>query len=167
MERAVVGPRRLDHFVLRDLELVLQVDLVPQEFDRDLAGHAVDALDPVVQVVERLAAGHVAHRENPAGAVEVGLLEELAESFLAHDVPDRHVDLQFARAVGAGRGEFLLRDFRAKGLDILVIEVVEDESADEGGLADCGLADETNLHLHPLDFHKIPAWHRAYPARPA
>src|SRR5436853_4375726 len=135
MERAVVGPCGLDHFVLRNLELVLQVDLVPQEFDRDLAGHAVDALDPVVQVVERLAARHVAHRENAASAVEVGLLEQLPESLLAHDVPDRHVDLQLARAVGTGRGEFLLRDLRAKGLNVLVIEVVEHESPDEGGLA--------------------------------
>src|SRR5438105_6622072 len=156
MERAVVGPCGLDHFVLRNLELVLQVDLVPQEFDRDLAGHAVDALDPVVQVVERLAARHVAHRENAASAVEVGLLEQLPESLLAHDVPDRHVDLQLASAVGTGRGEFLLRDLRAKGLNVLVIEVVEHESPDEGGLADCGFADETNLHLHPLDIHKFP-----------
>src|SRR6266581_1565217 len=156
MEGTVVRAGRLDHLVLRDLCLVLQVDLVPQEFDRDLPGDAVDAFDPVVEIVERLPAGHVAHRQDPAGAVEVRLLEEFPEALLTHDVPDRHVDLQLARALGHRGRQFLLRDLRAERLDVLVVEVVQDEPTDERRLPDGRLADEAHLHFHPLDFHERP-----------
>src|SRR6266545_3659209 len=161
MERTVVRAGRLDHLVLRDLCLVLQVDLVPQEFDRDFPGDAVDAFDPVVEIIEGLPAGDVAHREDPPGAVEVRLLEEFPEPFLTHDIPDRHVDLELARAIGHGGREFLLRDLRAERLDVLVIKVVQDEPADERCLPNGRLADEAHLHFHPLYFHGRPpaTWH--------
>src|SRR2546426_4181956 len=156
VERAVVGAGGLDHVVFANLDLVLQVDLVAEELDWNLAGHAVDALDPVVEVFEGLLPGDVAHRENPPSAVEVRFLEQLAEAFLAHDVPDRHVDLQLARAVWRRGRELLLGDLRPERLDVLVIEVLEHESADERGLANRGLAHEANFHFHPLDFHEEP-----------
>src|SRR6266571_2909786 len=155
-EGTVVRAGRLDHLVLRDLRLVLQVDLVPQEFDWNLPGDAVDSFDPVVEIIERLPAGHVAHRQDPAGAVEVRLLEEFPEALLTHDVPNRHVDLQLARALGHRGRQFLLRDLRAERLDVLVVEVVQDEPTDERRLPDGRLADEAHLHFHPLDFHERP-----------
>src|SRR3990172_8190162 len=155
-ERAVVGTSGLDLVVLRDLALVLEVDLVPGELNRDLPRHAVHALDPVVQVVQGLLPGDVAHGKDATRAVEVGLFEQFAEALLAHDVPDRHVDLQFARPVRGAGGDLLLRDLRAERLDVLVIEVVEDESPDEGGFPDGRLTYEADFHFHPLHFHAFP-----------
>jgi len=46
-----------------------------------------------------------------------------------------------------------LRDLRAEGLDVLVVEVVEHEPSDQGGLPDGGFADEADFHLHSTDVH--------------
>src|SRR2546427_578126 len=145
-----------DRDVPDEADLVLEVDLVSEELDRDLARDAVDALDPVVEVFEGLPPGDVAHREDAARSVEIRLLEQLAEAFLAHDVPDRHVDLEFPRPIGRRGGELLLGHLGPERLDVLVVKVLEHESADERGLANRGLADEANFHFHPLDFHEEP-----------
>src|SRR3989442_1280198 len=156
VERAVVCTCRLDHLVLANLELISKIDLVAEKLDRDFPGDAVHAFDPVVEVIEGLLPRDVTHRKDVAGSVEVRLLQQLTEAFLAHDVPDCHVDLQFPRTVLGPRGEFLLRDLRAQRLDVLVVKILQDESPDEGRLANGRLTHEADFHFHPLDFHGEP-----------
>src|SRR3989442_46865 len=86
----------------------------------------------------------------------LGFLLELAESLLPHDVPDRHVDLD-RLAVDVRDREFLLRNLRPEGLDVLVVEVLEDEPADEARLPDGGLPDEADLDFHAAGVHRTPA----------
>src|SRR2546426_5321408 len=150
-ERRIIGADRLLHLRLAELRLLAEIPLVREELDRDLPRDAVHALDPVVQVVESRFPRDVAHRDDPLRAVEVRFLEEFAEALLPHDVPDCHVDLQLGPPVGMGHRELLLRDLRAEGLDVLIIEVVEYEPADQRRLTARRLTDEAYFHLHPAD----------------
>src|SRR5207245_1782372 len=74
---------------------------------------------------------------------------EVAETFFAHDVPDRHVHVDL-RAVRGAELHLPLGDFRAQGRDVAVVELVLDEPSDQGRLADRGLADEADFRLDSL-----------------
>src|SRR6266571_1171225 len=152
-ERSVEGAHGLlDLLVpIEDHDLVFQVDLVDRVDDRDLADDVEDTLDPVVQLLERRVPRQVAHREHALRSVEERLLQEIPEAFLAHDVPDGHVHLELRALVREGERHLPLRDLRAEGRDVPVVELVLDESPDQGGLSDRCFAHETNLRLDPLD----------------
>src|SRR5439155_5006267 len=64
-------------------------------------------------------------------------------------VPDRDVHLD-PLAVRHVEDDLALRHLRSERRDVAVVEVVLDEPADEGRLADRGLADQTDLRLNPL-----------------
>src|SRR3989475_12381135 len=77
------------------------------------------------------------------------ILYAIPYAFLPHDVPDGHVHVDL-RAVPALERHLALRDFRAQGRDVAVVELVLDEPSDQGGLANGGLADQTALRLEAL-----------------
>src|SRR6266568_3322533 len=136
---------------VEDHDLVFQVDLVDRVHDRDLADDVEDALDPIVQLLQCRVARQVAHCEDPFRTVEERLLQEVPEAFLAHDVPDGHVHLELRALVREVERHLPLRDLRAEGRDVPVVELVLDEPPDEGGLSDRRFAHEANLRLDPLD----------------
>src|SRR5437667_86150 len=134
---------------VQDHDFVFQIDLVDRIDDRDLADDVEDALHPVVEFLERRVPREVAHRDDPFRAVEERFFEEIPEAFLPHDVPDGHVHVDL-RAVRGLERHLALRDLCAQRGDVAVVELVLDEPPDEGGLADRGFADETDLRLDAL-----------------
>src|SRR3989454_2439272 len=149
--RCLERPRRLLDLSIpvQDHDLVFQVDLVDRVDDRDLADDVEHALHPVVQLLEGGVPREIADRDHSFCAVEERLLEEVAEPLLPHDVPDRHVHVDL-RAVRGPELHLPLRDFRAQGRDVAVVELVLDEPSDQGRLADRGLADEADFRLDSL-----------------
>src|SRR6266700_1131670 len=134
--------------------LFSEVRFVREVLDRNVARDLHDGRDPVVEVVERLLPRDVAHREDALGPVEVRFLQQFAEPFLAHDVPDRHVDV--GAPVRAVDLDLLLRDFRAQRGDVSIVELVLDESANQARLTDRAFPDEADLDLHSLAVHGSP-----------
>src|SRR5207247_9944687 len=96
---------------------------------------------PVVELFERRVSPEVAHCDDPFRAMEERLLEEIPEAFLPHDVPDGHVHVDL-RAVPGLERHLALRDLRAEGRDVAVVELILDEPPDQGRLANGRLADE-------------------------
>src|SRR5206468_2185156 len=77
-----------------------------------------------------------------------------SEPFLAHNVPDCHVDIHAAvRAVDL---DLLLRHLRPKGGNVSVVELVLNEPADQTRLADRAFPDEADLDFHFLRSIGIP-----------
>src|SRR5439155_22888590 len=107
------------------------------------------ALDPNVALLERRRAREVAHRAAPFRAAEERFFEEIPEAFTPHDVTDAHVHVDL-RAVRGLERHLALRDLCAQRRDVAVVELVLDEPPDEGGLADGGFADETDLRPDAL-----------------
>src|SRR3990170_4665502 len=137
-----------------------EVALVPEEDDWHAPDLLADHRDPAVQVVERILPGDVAHGEDGLRALEVRVAEEGAEALLAHDVPDHHVE-------GRGRAlphdvRRLLRDLRAHGRDVAVVEGVRHEPLDQGGLPDGDVADEADLRLDVLR-RRLDGGHHRHP----
>ena len=93
-EVGAVSLGELGDVPLHELRARGEVRLVDDDQDRDLPDQRLDAVDPVVEVIQSPSAREVGDREDAVRAVEVRVLQELAEPFLAHDVPDHHVDLQ-------------------------------------------------------------------------
>ena len=85
-------------------------------------------------------AGHVANGQDALGTPEVGLLEELPESLVPHDVPDGQVHVALLLGAGHLDREHPLRDLGAHGGQVPVVEGVVNEAPDEGGLAHGDLA---------------------------
>src|SRR3990172_4527046 len=150
--REVVGrlvrAREPPHLLVGDLRAVGEVGLVPEEEQGDRPRDLVDRGDPVGELRQGVLARDIANGEDARGPVEVGLLEELPEALLAHDVPDSEVDADFLVGV-PGHADLLLGDFRPERGDILVLELVVDEASDETGLSDRTFADQAHLRLHP------------------
>src|SRR5438309_12063038 len=149
-ELGTVGLRELRHVPFLEPGVRGQVRLVHGDEDRDLADDLLYAVDPVVEVVQGPASREVGDREDAVRAVEVRVLEELVEPFLAHDVPDHQVHLDAWGQVRHGDVDLLLRHPCPDRGDVLLVEHVHDKPPDEGGLADGLLADEANLRLETL-----------------
>src|SRR6266511_3843562 len=135
-------------FLLAHDEALLQIELVSQEDDGDVAHLLPDHLHPVVQVVERILAGHVANRDHAVGALEVRVAEERPEPFLSHDVPHHHVEARVRAS--PHHVDRLLRDLRPDGRDVPVLERILHVSLDEGRLSDGDVADQAHFHLDVL-----------------
>src|SRR3970282_1186179 len=90
------------------------------------------------------------HDGNLADRAEHGLDPgvEVLEGVVPRDVADREDPLG---PVEIRLPEELAEPFRPH--DVPVVELVEDEPPDQGGLADGVLADETDLRLHPTGFY--------------
>src|SRR5207302_2463666 len=151
-EFGTVRLRELGHVPFLELGARGQVRLVHDDEDRDLPDDLFDAVDPVIEVVQGPAAREVGHREDAVRAVEVRVVEEFAEPFLTHDVPDHQVHLNALGQVRHRDVDLLLRHPRPDRGDVLLVEHVHDKPPDQGGLADGLLADEANLRLET--FHR-------------
>ena len=93
--------------------------------------------------------------------MEVRILEKLQERALAHDVQDHHVDLD-RPAAHRSEGDRLLRNDRAEGADVGLVEGPGHEAMDEARLADALFPDEADLELVGLRLrvHRRPSQHR-------
>src|SRR6266702_3938887 len=135
---------------LAELAVRLEVRLV----HRDEDGHAHDDLphgvDPARDAVERAPS-----RQDAARSREVRLPQQLSKGLLAHDVPDRHVQVHLEVLLLDRDAQLLLRDFRAEGRLVPVVVLVEDVPPDQGRLADGRLADEADFRLHDHGPHGL------------
>src|SRR5207247_10077390 len=127
-----------------------EVCFVHRDQDRNLSHHVLDAVDPVVEVVERPSSREVGYREDAIRPVEVRVLQQLAKSLLAHDVPDHHVDVDQEIVFRQENAGLLLRHVRADRGQVSLVEHVDRVPADQRGLADGLVPDETHLRLEPL-----------------
>src|SRR3990170_1230268 len=144
--RGAVRVRDRRQLRLLDDDLRAQVRLVTEEDEGHVPSVRPDHVDPAVQVRESVAAGQVAHRQDPVRALEVRLLQELPEALLAHDVPDHEVEDRRSAPPRARHG--FLRDLRTDRRDVPVVERVQDEALDEARLAHADVPDQARLRLH-------------------
>src|SRR5712692_1429873 len=144
---AAVCPCELRDLPLPELRARLEVGLVHREDYRHFPHDLLDAIDPVVEVIEGLPTGHVGHRDDAVSPVEIGVLQELAETLLAHDVPDHEDDVHLEIPFRGGHMELLLRDARADRRDVVLFEHVGHEAPDEGRLPDALVAHEADFRL--------------------
>src|SRR5712692_6329548 len=146
-ELAPVCSCELRNLPLPELRARLEVGLVHREDHGHLPHDLLDAVDPVVEVIEGLPTGHVGDGDHAIGPVKVGVLQELSEAFLAHDVPDHEDDVYLEIPFRRGHVDLLLRDARADRRDVMLFEHVGHEAPDEGGLPDALVADEADFRL--------------------
>src|ERR671935_108155 len=138
--------REPSDLLVRVRGLVGQVRLVHREDERDASGDGPHGLDPGSQGLEGRATRDVGHGEDPPSPDEVGVLEQITEALLAHEVPDREVDLHLTLP-GEVQDQLLLRRLDPQGRDVAVVELVQHAPPDEGRLPDPLLADEAHLGL--------------------
>src|SRR2546422_481624 len=145
-ERFREGP----DILLRNGASFCQVPLVHDEKYRHVPHNLECRRNPVVQGVQAVLARQVADAHQGLGTVVVRLSHEVPESPLAHDIKNRHADLDLdVRAVRDG--EFDLAHLRADRMQVRVLVLVQDEPSDQRSLPDSALAHECELRLHPAD----------------
>src|SRR5438876_7918332 len=159
-DRALVRKQRGRSLLRGHFAAVGEVRLVSERVHRNGSHGVANPVDPLRQVSERLGAGHVEHREDAFRSVEVGLLEQLEERALAHDIEDHHVDLD-GPALHRAQCDRLLRDDGPEGPDVGLVERAGHEPVDEARLADAFLPDEADLEFEGLRLrvHRGPSHH--------
>src|SRR5207245_927348 len=130
-ERFREGP----DILLRNGASFCQVPLVHDEKYRHVPHNLECRRNPVVQGVQAVLARQVADAHQGLGTVVVRLSHEVPESPLAHDIKNRHADLDLdVRAVRDG--EFDLAHLRADRMQVRVLVLVQDEPSDQRSLPD-------------------------------
>src|SRR6266508_1674167 len=149
----VRGAERLgepQHVFVREGPSVRDVPLVHEDADRHVSRDLEGRGDPFVQRVQTVLARDVAHGHERLRAVVVRLADQILEPPLAHDVENRQVHLDLdVRPVR--HGELDLADPGPDRVHVRLLVLVQDETADEGGLPDPALPQEGQLRLHPAD----------------
>ncbi len=102
---------------------------------------------------QRPPARPVEHREDTLGSVEVGVLEEVQERVLAHDVGNHQVRPDGSRRVV--QRDRLLRHEDPEGADVGLVEGAGDEPMDQARLADALFADEADLDFEMFRLHRF------------
>src|SRR6266545_4058274 len=149
--------RDLLDVLLAELTVRLEVRLVHRNED----GHAHDDLphgvDPARDAVEGAPAREVGDGQDAARSREVRLPQQLPEGLVAHDVPDRHVELHLEVLLLDRDAQLLLRHLGAEGRLVAVVVLVEDVPPDEGRLPDGRVSDEAHFRLHDHGSHGFRA----------
>src|SRR2546428_29676 len=145
-ERLREGP----DIVLRNGLSFSQIPLVHDAKHRHVARDLECRRNPVVQGMEAVLARHAADAHQRLGTVVVRLFHEVPKSPLAHDIKNRHAELDFDIRAVRDR-EFDLAHLGADRVEIRVLVLVQDEPSDQRSLPDSALAHERELRLHPPD----------------
>src|SRR5438445_238958 len=145
-ERFREGP----DILLRNGASFCQLPLVHDEKYRHVPHNLECRRNPVVQGVQAVLARQVADAHQGLGTVVVRLSHEVPESPLAHDIKNRHADLDLD-VCAVRDGEFDLAHLRADRMQVRVLVLVQDEPSDQRSLPDSALAHECELRLHPAD----------------
>src|SRR6266566_1558258 len=140
--------RDLLDVLLAELAVRLEVRLVHRDEDGHAHDDLPDRVDPARNAVEGAPAREVGDGQDAARSREVRFSQQLSEGLVAHDVPDRHVQLHLEVLLLDRDAQLLLRDLRAEGRLVPVVVLVEDVPPDQGGLPDGRVADEAHFRLH-------------------
>src|SRR3972149_4445635 len=125
---------------------------LPDEDERDGSQHFPEVPEPVVrETPDRVRPGHVVHEQGALAPDERALLDVLV-ALLTEDVPDH--EGQVDGPVWVLHAKVFLRDLRADRRDVVIRELVHDEPADEGGLADRAVPEEEDLPLDVIVHHE-------------
>src|SRR6266568_4273783 len=142
--------REIPDVFIGEIAAIDEIFLVHDDGERHVARDLHRGGDPLVQGVQAVLPGDVAHADERLGSVIVRFANQFPEPSLAHDVEDRHVHLDL-RVRAVRYFEFDLADARSDRVQVRVLILVQDKPPDERRLADSALANESYLCLHSAD----------------